>query len=332
MSDAMKKSYETDVLYGHEVAKENFLRAYKHDRLHHAWLFVGPEGIGKATCAYQLIRYLFAGGDRDFETVIKTPTQQNHLLKSLGHPDLLVIKVPEDKQSISVDAVRDISAFIHKTAAMSSHKAIMIDGVDDMTIQAANALLKNLEEPPKNVIFFLIARNKNSILPTIRSRCFVSDFNVLSLDMFVAHFGETMGGAYHQISEGRFGWALKLETLGGVHLYDQMLACLMALKEKTSDGLNFDLLFSRDGDAFFPIVRDLFCWWVHRLIKGIAIDEVPVFLSDTDRSAWQLFAVQDNLENLLDIMSKAPDSFREISKLNLDPKPILINTFFSISR
>ncbi len=327
----MKMAYENDVLYGHQHVRNVLLESQAQRRLHHAWLFSGPAGVGKATCTYQLIRYLFEDSVRDFNTAIKAPTHQNHLLKSLGHPDLLVVQAPEDTQSISIESVREIREFIHKTSAMAPYRAVIIDGVELMTLQASNALLKSLEEPPKNVLFFLIAHNKGGVLSTIRSRCFSLEFTTLPFDIFQDFFDD-MAQAYYALSRGRVGWALAFEDLGGITLYDQLLSCLIGIKTRASDSLTFAPLFSREMQVTSPFMQELFQWWVQRLIRGIATEEVPTFISAVDQRAWHVFSADDNIENFLSISAKLPDVFREIAQLNLDPRPVLMNTLLSIAK
>ncbi|MGD8327641.1 MAG: AAA family ATPase, partial [Sphingomonadales bacterium] len=161
-------------LLGYDEAERLFLDALNSDRLHHAWLLTGPKGIGKATFAYRLSALLLSdstNGDIDeLHPAIR-------LLRNEAHPDLRILKRGIDpktgklKSEISVADIRVLQGFLGSTAAQGGWRIIIIDAADDLNRNAANALLKILEEPPKKVAFFLISHAPGRLLPTIRSRC-----------------------------------------------------------------------------------------------------------------------------------------------------------------
>ncbi|MDV6329377.1 DNA polymerase III subunit delta' [Asticcacaulis sp. 201] len=160
-----------------DAPDEAFLSAYQKNRLHHAWLLCGPQGLGKASFAFRCARFLM-GKDRDpsHGALGMSPDDADVRLITAGsHPDLLVLEremgESKLKKNISVDAVREIGEFFSKAPSRSPYRVCIIDSVDDLNINSANALLKILEEPPHKGILFLISHSPGRLLPTIRSRC-----------------------------------------------------------------------------------------------------------------------------------------------------------------
>lgn len=154
-----------------------FFNAYEKGRLHHAWLLTGPQGLGKASFAYRCARFLL-GRERDQTFGPLGMSMQDpdvRLISAQSHPDFLALEREVEggrlKKSISVEAVREIGEFFSKAPSRSAYRVCIIDSVDDLNINSANALLKILEEPPAKGIIFLISHSPGRLLATIRSRC-----------------------------------------------------------------------------------------------------------------------------------------------------------------
>ena len=168
------------VLEGHQPILESLLSEDLQGRLHHAHIFAGPSGIGKATTAFHLCRALFERDGGFGEDVVFRQ------IASGAFPNLLHIARPYDDKGkrfrsvITVDEIRQINSFLGMTASSGGRRCIIIDGAQDMNASAANALLKNLEEPPARTHFFLIAGENGRLLPTIRSRCNLVRFQPLT--------------------------------------------------------------------------------------------------------------------------------------------------------
>lgn len=162
---------------GGEVVERAFLDALDRGRLHHAWLLCGPEGIGKATFAYRAARRLLgARQDESYGLLGASPNDHVSRMISAGsHPDFMVLERESEgdkiKKFIPVDAARALPGFFAQTPSQSAYRVAIIDAADDMNLNAANALLKILEEPPERGVLFLVCHAPGRLMATIRSRC-----------------------------------------------------------------------------------------------------------------------------------------------------------------
>src|SRR6266851_3709932 len=169
-------------LVGHEGAERELRRLDEVGRLPHAILLSGPRGIGKATLAFRLARFLLAKG------VERAGLDENGLaidpesgvfrrVAAGGHADLLTIERAYDARrrrlrgEIVVEDAREITGFFRLTAAEEGWRVVVVDGAEEMNRSAANALLKVLEEPPRQALLLLVSHSPGRLLPTIRSRC-----------------------------------------------------------------------------------------------------------------------------------------------------------------
>ncbi|MGH7021036.1 MAG: DNA polymerase III subunit delta' [Brevundimonas sp.] len=159
------------------AAEEAFLDALNRGRLHHAWLLCGVEGSGKATFAYRAARRLLgAAPDPTRGPLGAAPYDPvSQLISAQSHPDLLVlerlVEGGKQKKTISVDQARDLPGFFFKSPSQAEYRVAIIDAADDLNINAANALLKILEEPPERGVLLLVTHAPGRLLATIRSRC-----------------------------------------------------------------------------------------------------------------------------------------------------------------
>ncbi|WP_225421058.1 DNA polymerase III subunit delta' [Sphingomonas parva] len=169
-------------LYGHDEAIAFFRDSLDGGRLHHAWLLSGPEGIGKALFAAKAALRVLAGGQGRVDAPgLDVPDSHPaaKLVAAGSHPDLMTLeRLPKENsssgelaRSITVDQVRGLQRLFATTASLSPWRVVIIDSIDDLERNAANALLKNLEEPPPHSLFLLVSHASERLLPTIRSRC-----------------------------------------------------------------------------------------------------------------------------------------------------------------
>lgn len=163
-------------LEGVQEPAAEFEAALAGGRLHHAWLLTGPKGLGKAGFAYRAARRLLgATADPAYGPLGSAPDDPvNRLIAARSHPDLMVLdrdETGEARRSISVDEARRLPELFVKAPALAKRRVAIIDAADDMNPNAANAVLKTLEEPPPGGVLLLVCHAPGKLLPTIRSRC-----------------------------------------------------------------------------------------------------------------------------------------------------------------
>lgn len=239
---------ESRQLFGHDAAQAEVLAALTGDRMHHAWMITGPKGIGKATLAWRMARFLLAKEPVDagmFGDLPEAPASLDvspdhpvaHRIAALSEPGCLSIRRAWDpdrkrlKSQITVDEVRRLNAFFGLSATEGGHRVVIVDSADEMNSSAANALLKVLEEPPKGAVLILVSHQPARLLPTIRSRCRVLRLNELAPgDMaraLAGAGGETEGGeALFELAHGSVGAAIRLRAEDGLALYADILGVI----------------------------------------------------------------------------------------------------------
>ncbi|MTH33267.1 DNA polymerase III subunit delta' [Paracoccus limosus] len=167
---------EATRVLGQDQAVGDFLASARAGRLHHAWLLTGPRGTGKATLAWAIAHWLLAGSPEDsLDIDPELPVARR--IRALSEPRLHLVRRPVDEKTgrlrseITVDEIRKLQGFFHMSAAEGGSRVAIIDAADEMNPAAANALLKQLEEPPAQATLLLVAHQPGRLLPTIRSRC-----------------------------------------------------------------------------------------------------------------------------------------------------------------
>jgi DNA polymerase-3 subunit delta' len=261
--------------YDHgEAVEAAFLDALAHGRLHHAWLLTGPEGVGKATFAYRVARRLLgATHDARFGPLGSAPDHPvSRQVAARSHPDLMVLeRIGDDgkaRKVIPVDDARRLPEFFSKAPASAPWRVAIIDAVDDMNPNCANALLKTLEEPPECGVLLLVSHAPGGLLATIRSRCRRLRFAEWD-EADVADFVQRTAGLdaesamlLARMAKGAPGKALDLAARGAIEvdrLARDLLTRLPAIDaaelQKLAEGFRggegagrFELLFDRLAD------------------------------------------------------------------------------------
>jgi len=177
--DGIPEPSENSTLFGHADVKAMLAGALRAGKLPHALIFAGPQGIGKATLAFHLANLLLKNPDPAAVQDIGPPdpaSSQFRQVASGAHPSVLHLTRPVNdrtkgfKTVVTVDEIRKVNRFLSMTAHDGGWRVVIVDPADDMNTNAANALLKNLEEPPSKTVFVLVVHSIGGLLPTIRSR------------------------------------------------------------------------------------------------------------------------------------------------------------------
>lgn len=181
-------------MIGHAEVEVAFLEAWQADRLHHAWLLAGPQGMGKGGFAARAARFLVTHGrSGDAATLDDTGDgAASRLVDAGNHPEIVrLTRQPKDKgkelaRNITIDQVRGMIRRLHLSLSLGDWRVVIIDAVDDLETDGANALLKTLEEPPARTLFLLVSHSPGRLLPTIRSRCRILRFQPVDRDVMTA--------------------------------------------------------------------------------------------------------------------------------------------------
>jgi DNA polymerase-3 subunit delta' len=230
------------VIAGQDRAVERFASAWASRKLHHAWLLAGPQGVGKASFARAAARRVLADAAGPPVDLPGLKTSDDHpivkLVEAGSHPDMRWLEREIDektgklRRNITVRQVRELVEFLSLTTALSPWRVVVFDSLDDLERSAGNALLKMLEEPPANTLFFLVSHAPGRLLPTIRSRCRRLDFQGLDDDAMTSILESKTGLPVAErnkviaMSFGSAGRALAFAELGLAKLEEQALGIL----------------------------------------------------------------------------------------------------------
>lgn len=339
---------ETLDLAGHHEAMAQAASAIMSGRMHHAWLLSGPRGIGKATLAYRMARTLLkhgAGLSVPPDLAIAPDEPVFHLVKALSHPDLLLLRRPVDKSGriqnvLPVDEARKAMDFFSLSAGAGGWRVCIVDSVDDMNISAANALLKILEEPPKNSVFLLISHSPGRLLPTIRSRCrklMLSPLNDSDMAAVISvHFpglaGDEMKLAV-TLAQGSPGHALALLRDGGVDQFREMIKLLTPLPRLDLAALHAlgDQLSRVNAGQSFETMMALLTAWLARMIRAGAAGVMPEDRIAGEAALMQRLLLAAPLDQWTGVWENINNLLRRTGSVNLGRKQVILSIFSSLA-
>jgi DNA polymerase-3 subunit delta' len=322
---------ETSVLSGHRDAETALLTAYKSGRIQHAWLIGGGQGIGKATLAYRMARFvlthrdpLSAGVQRADTLAVDPNGSVARHVASASHGGLLTLERTLNEKGvmrtvISVDQTRETISFFGSTAAVEGWRVCIVDTVDELNTNAANALLKVLEEPPQQSLFLLVSHAPARVLPTILSRCRKLMLRPLATDDVIRATAQAAGIAADDAalteaaaaSEGSVARALTL--MGGDSLKLQQRTAAMLAGLPRVDPRELHAL----GDALGTS---------DRVALSAFVDSVDRFVAERLRGA-NANANLPRLARLAEVWEKIARAARDTQDYNLERKPLVFSVF-----
>lgn len=331
---AAKSPRETTALFGHDEAEKALLDAYRSGRIAHAWLIGGPPGIGKATLAYRMARFVLANPDPQSPAVRKAtslavdadhPVAQH--IAAQAHADLLVLERVINEQTgklftvIRVDDVRRTVSFFGSTAGEGGWRVTIVDAVDDLQREGANALLKVIEEPPQRSLIFLISHSPGRELPTIRSRCRRLLLRPLDVDEVMPALAEATGKDRRDddvreaaaAAEGSVGRAIALLEGQALALRQRVLDLLAQLPDVDARALHAlgDAMGGTDPkvlEAFMDLING---WLSARLLE-------------TGQEKTRMARVAETWE-------RVNRAARDVDAYNLERKPLVFAVFGALA-
>jgi DNA polymerase-3 subunit delta' len=332
-STAVPHPRETLSLFGHRDAEMTLLNAYRSGRIAHAWLIGGAQGIGKATLAYRMARFVLAHRDPraphalSAKTLALDPSHPVARHVAAGaHGGLLTLeRTANDKgvmrTVITVDETRETISFFGSTAAVDGWRVCIVDTVDELNANAANALLKVLEEPPRQSLFLLVSHAPARVLPTIQSRCRKLPLRPLAEGDVIRAAAEAgqippddvlLGEAAHA-AEGSVARALTLLGGDALKLHQRTATLLDTLPRVDPRELHAlgDALGNSDRVALGAFIDSVDRWIMQRLRAddGNANANLP------------------RLARLAEVWEKINGAARETESYNLERKPLVFSVF-----
>jgi len=328
---AVRHPRETPDLFGHREAESALLTAYRSGRIPHAWLIGGAQGIGKATLAYRMARFVLTHPDPMAPSVQRAETLAvdplNHVARQItagAHGGLLVLERSLNDRGvmrtvITVDETRETISFFGTTAAVEGWRVCIVDTVDELNPNAANALLKILEEPPQRSLFLLVSHSPARALPTILSRCRKLPLRPLAADDVIHAASQAANMAADdpalaeaaEAAEGSVARALTLLGGDALKLQQRTAALLATLPQVDPRELHAlgDALGGSDRVALAAFIDGVDRWIGEKLRAGDANANLP------------------RLARLAEVWEKIIRAARDTEAYNLERKPLVFSVF-----
>lgn len=324
-----------------------------------SWIFCGSEGIGKSSLATDLAKYVLSGGRYDDE-------KTNFQVLNGSHPDFLLIRrgltekekkerqkvldsgkalddeeeLTRDRNSfIGVDDIRSIDKFIHMSpSGFSGWKMVIIDSADEMNLNASNALLKILEEPPEQTVMILISHNQSRLLPTILSRCRKVYFSCMRKDEIVDGLRglgfdisseEARGLSY--LSGGSLGKAIFLKSNGGLNTYNDILNLFINFPQVNVNSIYKFTEKKEKEEKSYKLLKEVYITFLYRLIciQSGLIEEG--YISELEKEVTGRILSLSDKEKLLLLWERSTELFNQAEVLYLDKKQVMVDSLLELS-
>ena len=355
-------------LVGHDTAERLLLGLAGSQRLPHAWLISGPAGIGKATLAYRFARWLLAEGsagdgplpdpgamgegglDLGADAAVDPAHPVYRRVASGGHAELLTIDRAFDeargrlKSEIPVDEVRRIPAFFAATPAEGSWRIVIVDGADWMNRNAANALLKSLEEPPSRSLLLLVADRPGALPATVRSRCRRLALRPLAtatvaglLRRYLPDLAAEETARIAALTDGSIGRAIAFASSGGIALHEELHRLLLALPRPDPAALHAFAERAAATDTGFGETLDLLKDFIAGLVHTAAganngVDgDIGLAAHGAAASEMRRIAAAAPLDRWLAVWDNVCDLLAHADSARLDRKQLLLAAAFIIA-
>lgn len=348
----------THSLIGLKRQESRLLEQWYENRLPHACLFSGPMGVGKATLAYRLARFILsgegasdAGGPSLFgdalppvhKSSMDVPSEHPaaHRIAAATHPDLMVLEPEFDekkgayKSDIPVEAARRVGHFLSQTSSEGGWKIIIIDPVDALNANAANALLKWLEEPPPHCLFILVSHQPGGLLPTIVSRCQVVGFSLQESSEFAAllaergvHASDSEITLLQRLSGGSAGLAATLHYEHAEKHYHDILDMLAKGNDPALLSFVEKITYGKEAPSWSTLIR-IFSAILAQIIK-LSSNIAPLGDDAREIDILKGLSARKPLDYWLDLWENGSRLLSDTERLYLNKKHALLAVLFSL--
>ena len=348
---------ETAQLFGQSRAEADFLEAFTSGRLHSGWLITGPQGVGKATLAWRMAAFLLSQplvAEDDMFGAPPPPSSlgldEDHpdmrLIRSGAHPRLFTLRRAWDekgdklKSVITVDEVRKLKNFFGMSATDGGRRVVIVDPADEMNVNAANAILKLLEEPPADAVILMLSHQPSRLLPTIRSRCRELRCGLLNADDMTAALAQAdihtdAGEALAALSGGSVGEAIRLTNLDGLNVYSDLVFLFSGLPmiDRPRALALADKCVGKAGATRFALTLDLIDKFLIRTARA-GLQGPPQ--TEATQGEAQLLAKLSPTDfaarRWAQVAQDVSERTRHGKAVNLDPAALILDTLFMIEK
>lgn len=356
-------------LFGQGRAEAAFLEAFNSERLHHGWLLTGPRGVGKATLAWRIARFLLATPEADDGGLFgDAPPRPETLDIPADHPvarRMLALSEPRlhlmrrggmgsteserekavlegrFSQVIRVDEVRELADFINLSAPDGGRRVVIVDSADELNTAAANALLKMLEEPPARTTLLLVSHQPARLLPTIRSRCRDLRLSPLGGDDLASALAQAGiepaegAAALAELSGGSVGEAVRLAVLDGPRLYAEIVGLAGSLPQlERPRALKLaETAAARGAEARLDLLFSLTDLFLARVARAGASGVLPPEAVPGEAEVLSRLApTADRARAWADCAQEIGARARHGRAVNLDPASLVLDTVFRMQK
>ena len=327
-------------LIGNEKLTNTLINSFNNKSLSNSIILTGQKGIGKATLAFYFINKVISS----FCSSENLSNIQSNLIYKNSHYNIKYIsreldsKTEKIKKFITIDQIRNLNNFFHQSSFNYIPKFIIIDSADDLNVNSASALLKNLEEPKINTFFILISHQLSNLLPTIRSRC--SKFNVEKptiynfskiLKLYDENYNLNDLNFIYQFSYSSPGIAIQINNIDLISLYNDTLEILLNHKILSSKLINLSKIVGKFSNDDYKIYLMLLRFILMSILKiNLGFNDNNYFFSNSinDFNFENFKLKSSNYLIILDYLNKNEN---DLFVYNLDKKIFFLNIFSSLS-
>ncbi len=341
-------------LLGHKAAEQVLFDAFMSGKMHHAWIIAGQKGIGKATLAYKFTQFILhyktvqnitdakiTNLEVDFNSI------SSRQVRARSHPSLFVLKRAYNEktkgfgQNINIENVRKAERFLSLTVEKDGWRVIIIDSADDLNINSANALLKSLEEPPKNTVFLIVSSKPAKLLPTIRSRCRMLKLPDLSLEVMAAlikqyevEINPNEADIIAYLAQGSFSRLLEVIDVEGLEIYLETIKLLEQLPNISRDDLHdfATKMATKANETRYEFFAEQYLTLLARLIKYISLSGQGENLPNIEIKLFEQLSNHLALDALFELWENSQQKLRVNEAFNMDKKQTVITEFLQLEK